>query len=129
MEVTEVRIVPFNGGSDKLVAYAAITIDDCFVVRDLRVIRGNRGMFVAMPSRKIAERCQSCGCKNAVGSRFCNECGRALQRNQPALTGERAKAHVDIAHPITQDCRDMVEACVLAACGEVQVESVVSIPA
>ncbi len=50
MEITEVRIHLRN--EEKLKAYATITIDKCFVVRDLKIIQGNTGMFVAMPSRK-----------------------------------------------------------------------------
>jgi stage V sporulation protein G len=50
MEVTEVKIFPVQ--EDRLKAYATITFDDCFVVRDLKVISGNNGLFVAMPSRK-----------------------------------------------------------------------------
>jgi stage V sporulation protein G len=50
MEVTEVRVFPVN--EDKLKAYATITFDSCFVVRDLKVIHGNSGLFVAMPSKK-----------------------------------------------------------------------------
>lgn len=50
MEITEVRIFPVN--EDKLKAYATVTFDDCFVVRDLKVINGNSGLFVAMPSKK-----------------------------------------------------------------------------
>jgi len=50
MEITEVRVFPVN--EEKLKAYVTITIDDCFVVRDLKVINGNNGLFVAMPSKK-----------------------------------------------------------------------------
>jgi stage V sporulation protein G len=50
MEVTEVRVFPVD--EEKLKAYVTITIDNCFVVRDLKVIKGNNGLFVAMPSKK-----------------------------------------------------------------------------
>ncbi len=50
MEVTEVRIFPVQ--EERLKAYVAITFDNCFVVRDLKVINGNNGLFVAMPSKK-----------------------------------------------------------------------------
>lgn len=50
MEITEVRVFPVN--EEKLKAYATVTFDDCFVVRDLKVIHGNTGLFVAMPSKK-----------------------------------------------------------------------------
>ena len=50
MEVTEVKIFPVN--EDRLKAYASITFDNCFIIRDLKVIKGNNGLFVAMPSKK-----------------------------------------------------------------------------
>ena len=50
MEVTEVRVFPVE--EEKLKAYVTITFDDCFVVRDLKVINGTNGLFVAMPSKK-----------------------------------------------------------------------------
>jgi stage V sporulation protein G len=50
MEVTEVRVFPVQ--EERLKAYGAITFDHCFVVRDLKVIDGNNGLFVAMPSKK-----------------------------------------------------------------------------
>ena len=52
MEITEVKVYPVRKKDDKLKAFATITIDDCFVVRDLKIINGNSGLFIAMPSRK-----------------------------------------------------------------------------
>jgi stage V sporulation protein G len=50
MEITEVRIFPVN--EEKLKAYVTITLDNCFVVRDLKVIHGTTGLFVAMPAKR-----------------------------------------------------------------------------
>ncbi len=50
MEITEVKVFPVN--EDRLKAYVSITIDNCFVVRDLKIIEGTGGLFVAMPSKK-----------------------------------------------------------------------------
>ena len=50
MEITEVKVFPVS--EERLKAYVTITIDNCFVVRDLKVINGNNGLFVAMPSKK-----------------------------------------------------------------------------
>jgi len=50
MEITEVRIFPVD--EEKLKAYVTITLDHCFVVRDLKVIHGNTGLFVAMPAKR-----------------------------------------------------------------------------
>ena len=50
MDITEVRVFPVN--EERLKAYATITFDDCFIIRDLKIIDGNNGLFVAMPSKK-----------------------------------------------------------------------------
>jgi stage V sporulation protein G len=50
MEITEVRVFPVL--EERLKAYVTITLDDCFVVRDLKVINGNTGLFVAMPAKR-----------------------------------------------------------------------------
>lgn len=50
MEITEIKVVPVD--EDKLKAYITIVLDNCFVVRDLKIINGNTGLFVAMPSKK-----------------------------------------------------------------------------
>ena len=53
MEITEVKIFPVN--EEKLKAYVTIVIDACFVVRDLKIINGSTGLFVAMPSKKRSD--------------------------------------------------------------------------
>ena len=55
MEITEVRVFPVSHRDERLLAFATIVFEDCFVVRDLRIIRGNGGLFVAMPSRKRSD--------------------------------------------------------------------------
>lgn len=72
MEITEVKIYPVN--EDRLKAYVTITLDNCFVVRDLKVILGNDGLFVAMPSKK-----------------------------------RKDGQFRDIAHPLNQETREMIE--------------------
>lgn len=51
MEITKVTLRPV--AMNKVVAIASIVIDDCFVVHDLRIVDGDKGLFVAMPSRKL----------------------------------------------------------------------------
>jgi stage V sporulation protein G len=53
MEITEVKIFPVN--EEKLKAYVTIVLDQCFVVRDLKIINGSTGLFVAMPSKKRSD--------------------------------------------------------------------------
>src|SRR6476620_6381627 len=50
MKITEIKIFPVN--EERLKAYVSIIIEGCFVVRDLKIINGNNGLFVAMPSKK-----------------------------------------------------------------------------
>jgi stage V sporulation protein G len=54
MEITEVRVFPVEN-EERLKAYATITIENIFLIRDLRIINGNAGLFVAMPSRKMKD--------------------------------------------------------------------------
>ena len=78
MKVTEVNVFPVN--EDRLKAYVSITLDDCFVVRDLKIILGTEGLFVAMPSKK--------------------------RKDGPFK---------DIAHPLNQETRAMIEKAVFDA--------------
>lgn len=78
MKITEVKIFPVN--EDRLKAYVTITIDGCFVVRDLKVIAGTGGLFVAMPSKK-----------------------------------RKDGQFRDIAHPLNQETRNMIEDMVFEA--------------
>lgn len=52
MNITDVKVFPVQKEDEKLKAFATITFDDCFVVRDLKIIQGGSGLFIAMPSRK-----------------------------------------------------------------------------
>lgn len=55
MKITDVRVRLVNKDDSKLKAVASITIDDCFVIHDVKIIDGNDGFFIAMPSRKTAD--------------------------------------------------------------------------
>ncbi len=55
MKITDVRIRIVKKDEKKLRAVASITIDDCFVVHDIKVIEGTDGCFIAMPSRKTPD--------------------------------------------------------------------------
>ena len=72
MEITEVKVFPVN--EDRLKAYVSITIDGVFVVRDLKIIEGPTGLFVAMPSKK-----------------------------------RKDGQFKDVAHPLNQETRDLIE--------------------
>lgn len=55
MKISDVRVRLVQKDSGKLKAVASITIDECFVIHDIKVIDGNDGFFVAMPSRKTSD--------------------------------------------------------------------------
>jgi len=121
MEITDVKVFLKEGQDKKLKAYATVTFDNCFVVRNVKVIEGNKGMFVAMPSRKMKDPCPKCHFRNTVRSKFCNQCGSALPQTEPVpvvRTSDdmaRQSEHKDIAHPITAECRDYIQKKVLEA--------------
>lgn len=115
MEITEVRIKLMDEPGDRLKAFCSITFDDCFVVRDLKIIEGTSGPFVAMPSRKLTSHCPQCGMKNHLRASYCNQCGARLAENRAPTDEEgRAKLYADIAHPINSACREMIQERVIA---------------
>jgi stage V sporulation protein G len=85
MEITEVRVFPVN--EEKLRAYVTITFDQCFVIRDLKIIQGTTGLFVSMPSKK-----------------------------------RKDGTYRDIAHPINNDTRRMIEEKIIAEYNKVIAE-------
>lgn len=78
MKVTEVKVFPVN--EERLKAYVSVTFDDCFVIRDLKIIQGTSGLFVAMPSKK-----------------------------------RKDGQFKDIAHPLNQETREMIESAIFEA--------------
>ena len=110
VEITEVRIKLMEESEDRLRAFCSITFDNCFVVRDLKIIEGSQGPFVAMPSRKLTFRCNRCGNKNHLRSNFCNQCGARLRESRESRDEEVPnKLYADVAHPINQACRDLIQ--------------------
>jgi stage V sporulation protein G len=114
--ITEVRIKLVEENNERLQAFCSVTFDNAFVVRDLKIIEGTKGSFVAMPSRKLTDRCGHCGCKNHLRARFCNQCGHKLDENRAVRDADgRAKLHADIAHPINQGAREAIQSAILKA--------------
>ncbi|MCE2809851.1 MAG: septation protein SpoVG family protein [Planctomycetaceae bacterium] len=115
MDITEVRIKLMEDSEDRLRAFCSITFDHAFVVRDLKIIEGTNGPFVAMPSRKMTARCGRCGSKNHMRSNYCNQCGKRLRGAQDLqdIEGASNKLYADIAHPINQACRDQIQQAVI----------------
>ncbi|OHB75350.1 MAG: hypothetical protein A2Z34_04920 [Planctomycetes bacterium RBG_16_59_8] len=125
MVITEVKIKLMPGREDKLRAFCSVTLDDSLVIRELKVIEGSKGTFVAMPSRKLTEKCSRCGVKNHIRSFYCNECGAKLipQKGFKDVKGN-PKFHAEIAHPINTQAREYIQKTVLDAYGkEVQLSA------
>ena len=122
MRLTDIRIklCESHNQNSRLKAFCALTFDNTFVIRDVKLIEGNEGLFLAMPSRKLADHCPRCGDKNHLRARFCNNCGQHLDENrylryQQGNGNSRLKLHADIAHPINADCRQAIERQVVGA--------------
>ena len=116
MHITEIRVKLLPRQSDKLRGFASITVDDCLVIRDIKIIEGGRGLFVAMPSRKLCDHCPSCAAKNHRKARYCNECGVRLAEDRCDLDERgRPRLYADVSHPINQNARDFVQRTILDA--------------
>lgn len=119
MEITEVRVFLKDSPDKKLKAYSTVTFDNAFVVRNIKVIEGSKGLFIAMPSRKVKQPCLKCNFKNELRAKYCNQCGTQLAITSRPI-GEAGSAgaqleHKDIAHPITQSFREYLQKRVLEA--------------
>ena len=123
MRITQIRVKlspPTSvSAPDRLRGFCSITLDGAFVVRDIKIIDGPHGVFVAMPSRKLMDHCPHCRYKNHLRARFCNQCGQPLDENRiaPALPpGDlRVKLHCDVAHPINAACRNEIQTAIIQA--------------
>ena len=116
MEITEVRVKLVANKDDRLKGFCSMTLDNDFVVRDVKVIEGTSGLFVAMPSRKMSDHCDKCGGKNHLRAKFCNNCGAGLPEDRVKEDAKgRMKLHADIAHPINAECRKRIQETIIAA--------------
>ena len=116
MLITEVRVKLVDDPHERLMAFCSVTFDGCFVIRDLKLIQGKTGPFVAMPSRKLTDRCPRCDTKNHLRAVYCNQCGAKLHDDRAAKDSDgRAKLYADIAHPINSSCREQIQKDVVEA--------------
>lgn len=113
MEITEIRIKLMELSEDRLRAFCSITVDGCFVVRDLKIIDGSNGPFVAMPSRKLTGHCNRCHHKNHLRASYCNHCGNKLSFDSEGALDSPQKLYADVAHPINSECRELIQSAVI----------------
>ena len=78
MQITEVRVKLMPDKGERLQAFCSVTFDDAFVVRDIKIIDGANGCFVAMPSRKLTDRCSKCGSIRRASARGSRAFRRAV---------------------------------------------------
>ncbi|MDO4586842.1 MAG: SpoVG family protein [Planctomycetia bacterium] len=107
INVTDIRIKPVYSSIDRLRAFCSITIDHSFVIRDLKIIEGDNGLFVAMPNRKRMLNCPNCSHKNQIQARYCNFCGKSI--DYPKAVESETNYYLDIVHPLTTECRDSLQ--------------------
>ena len=111
MPITAIKVRLHNADARiGVLAFVSIEFDDAFIVRDLKVIRREDDLLVAMPSRRYEYRCQNCGYKNHT-ARYCNDCGKQLVNPSTASV----RQFTDVAHPLTTEFRNSLHAKVLAA--------------
>jgi stage V sporulation protein G len=116
MEISDIRVRIVGDPDERLKAVCSITLAGEFVVRDIKVVEGATGLFVAMPSRKLTAACPKCRTQNHLRARCCNDCGAKLPPARiPADANGREKSHRDIAHPINATFRQELQARVIAA--------------
>ena len=120
MRVTEVRIRLAEGKKTRkgrLKAFgSSLTLDNMFVVRELKIIEGVGGLFVGIPDRELTDRCGHCRHKTPLQDWYCARCGTRLDENRAfRSTDGRTKLFADVAHPINNACREMIESAVLQA--------------
>lgn len=114
MNITEVHIKLVAENREHLLAFGSITLDNAFAVHDLKIVENAKGLRVAMPSRKLTDRCPGCGYKNHMRARFCNHCGIPLDENRPIQNCNGfGKCHADIVHPTNTAFRNFIERTVL----------------
>jgi stage V sporulation protein G len=115
MDISEVKVRLVEDKTERLKAFCTVTVDHEFVIRDIKVIDGAKGLFVAMPSRKLTDHCPKCGGKNHLRAKHCNDCGARLPGDRAPDVEGGGKLHVDVAHPINSDCRSRFQRAIIKA--------------
>ncbi|NOZ64839.1 MAG: hypothetical protein GXO71_07980 [Caldiserica bacterium] len=121
MEITDVRVRLASRKRDKVKAFASVTFDSCFVVRNIRLIEGNNGLFLAMPSEEARKSCPQCTSRIPWSSRFCPRCGAHLGDNAVVTSAKQGSR--DLAHPINQETREYITSKVIEAYNEILAEA------
>lgn len=119
-QVTGVRIRlpnPTHHRDKAFKASASVTINNSFVINEIKIIDRDGELFISMPARRFYDHCPFCECKNPVDSLHCSSCGIELKENRavPDPRTGKIRAYVDIAHPTDRQTRGMIQRIVLDA--------------
>ena len=112
MQITNIQIHLIPENKNNLLGFAVIEFDHCFIIKDVKILNGSKGMFVGMPSKKICDRCPKCHSKNPLISRFCGNCAYSLGEYRHDASSNPS-VHADIAHPVTNEFRLYLEELIL----------------
>lgn len=117
--LSEIKITPVHTG--KLRAYVTVVLHNEIVLKNIKVIKGDHGLFLSMPNRMYREQCSNRNCRqnNVIRARFCNWCGQELEPKDYMVTGEGRQVYVDVAHPISVEVRRRMEHEILSVYREV----------
>ena len=92
MEITSVWVRKNKNEESRMKAKVSVTLDDCFIIRDIRIVEGKNGLFIQMPSKRV---------------------NRTPKETEE--TEERVSNYVDIVHPINKETRTMFEDAIFEA--------------
>lgn len=106
----QIRLIP-QSSYGRILAFASVEFDGCFVVHGMRLVKGLEKIFVAMPDDRKRVPCKWCNTRNHLVAGYCNECGAELVRQEMPMS----ELHLDVCHPITSECRQEIETAVIHA--------------
>lgn len=109
MNITDIRLDVIDNPSGKLRAFCSLTLNDEFVVKNFKIIEGNHGLFVAMPSRKLTKPCYRCDNRAFRSANYCDRCGKEFDDRSGNSHHDTGETHSDIAFPIQDDFREELE--------------------
>lgn len=109
MNITDIRLDMIDNPSGKLRAFCSLTFNDEFVVKNFKIIEGNHGLFVAMPSRKLTKPCYKCDNRVFRRANYCDRCGKEFDDRSGNRHSDSGETHSDIAFPIEDDFREKLE--------------------
>ena len=114
VKVTECRVhLPPVPSNTRYLGRASVALNDVLVIHDIRIIRGDDGLFIVMPNRPLAQRCEQCNHQVPVLDNYCGRCG--AEQPDGRATPVKSENWIDFVHPINAEGRRWLTGIVLAA--------------